>query len=81
MRPRCPELGVSTPARVLTRPRLPTGRSELLLLMLAVATHRELLRALRQLLRPLRLLRVLARLVLRLLRLVLGHGPYSAGRT
>jgi hypothetical protein len=66
---------------VLTRPLLPTVGRELLLLMLAVATHRELLRALRQLLRPLRLLRVLARLVLRLLRLVLGHGQYFAGWT
>jgi hypothetical protein len=59
---------------VLTRPLLPALRRELLLLMPAVATHRQLLR-------PLRLLRVLARLVLRLLRLVLGHGQYFAGWT
>ena len=85
MRPRRPELRISTPTcgvlsrplplRPRVQPRLPTLRRVLLLLMLPV--HRQLLRPLR----PLRSLCILAGGVLRLLRLVLGHGKYFVGRT
>jgi hypothetical protein len=78
---------------VLTRP-LPTLRRELLLLVLAVATHRQLLCPLLRVgaVRRLPALRLAAgrrtrrgvvgpRLVLRLVRLVLVHDEYCDGRT